>query len=67
VVRHGEDGYLWADTGALQGLTRELIAAPDRRRQLGAAARRRSFGWCPAEFKKKMIGILLPLVRQLAR
>jgi glycosyltransferase involved in cell wall biosynthesis len=40
IVRDGETGVFWRDPTELAALTAELIANPDRRETLGAAAAR---------------------------
>jgi glycosyltransferase involved in cell wall biosynthesis len=42
IVTHGSDGFLWSSTEELRALTRELIADPQRRAAMAAAARARS-------------------------
>jgi glycosyltransferase involved in cell wall biosynthesis len=51
LVRTGENGFVVAfgDMGSLTAVLREALAAPDRLRALGSAARERMRSWAPAD------------------
>ena len=65
VVHDGVDGYLWQELTELGERTTRLARDAGLRRRLGAAARESSRRYCKAEFKRKMAGLLRPVVERL--
>jgi glycosyltransferase involved in cell wall biosynthesis len=65
VVQDGVDGLLWHDEPELMDATRRLIEDADLRRRLGAQARRAAGRFSRAEFKRKMIETLRPILVEL--
>lgn len=61
VVEDGVSGLLWSTPDELRERTLELIADPDRRAAMGAAARRRSLGFSVAEFRRRLRAAVEPV------
>jgi glycosyltransferase involved in cell wall biosynthesis len=62
VVEDGVTGYLWESVPRLKERTAELMADADLRRRMGEAARRASFRYSRAEFKRRMSELLGPML-----
>lgn len=60
LVTHGRDGLLFApgDTAAWNAGLRAVLADPDRRGELGAAARVAARRWAPEAVAQRMAGVL---------
>jgi len=65
VVQDGVDGLLWNDEPQLISATRRLIDDPNLRRRLAIEARRSAPRFSRAEFKRKMIESLKPILVEL--
>ncbi len=66
VIENGTTGYLWRDLDELRARTIALMGDPAQRRRMGSAALRASGRFSRAEFSRRMVDAVRPLVEQLA-
>ena len=57
LLRPGENGFVYpaGDIGALTAMLREILTDPQKRANMGAAARRRMETWSPREYTESMV------------
>jgi glycosyltransferase involved in cell wall biosynthesis len=65
VVEDGITGFLWTDLSQLQARTIELTRDGPLRQRMALAARRASFRFARAEFRRKIVAAVKPLVHDL--
>jgi len=65
VVEDGVSGYLWRDLEELRARTVALMGDPELRRRMGVAAARASARFSLAEFRRRMVDAVRPLVEEL--
>jgi glycosyltransferase involved in cell wall biosynthesis len=65
VVRDGVDGYLWEEPAELEERTLQLVRDANARRRMGESARDASQRFSRAEFKRRMVKAVAPVVAEL--